>query len=92
MLLLPAAYLWLGLRQRRDASTRLLNALLILGGLTTLIIGALVMSAVYHIGVVYWYVFLAAAYGLISAYTMVVFALITTVAIRLIRGDRKSVV
>ena len=83
LLLLPPAYLWTALRARRRTGDRVLNGLLLLGGAVTFVTMAIVLSTVFHVGVVYWYMFLAAAYGLISVYATVLFLIAFAVMIRL---------
>ncbi len=86
LLLLPPAYLWAGLKVRRRVEGKIINSLLIMGGALTFLIILLVMTSVFHIGVVYWYLFLAAAYGLISAYSVVLFLVVVAVMVRLFRN------
>lgn len=86
LLLFPPAYLWTALRTRRGAGDRALNFLLLLGGAITFIGMSVALSTVFHIGVVYWYVFLSAAYGLISVYAAVLFLIILAILIRLFRS------
>src|SRR5262249_12485437 len=86
LLLLPPAYLWMALRAGRRPEDRILNTLLLLGGSLSFVIMAAVMSTIFHVGVVYWYLFLSAAYGLISAYAVVLFFLAITIMIRLFRA------
>jgi hypothetical protein len=83
LLLLPPAYLWMALRSRNHGRERVLNAILLMGGALSFVLMTVVMATVFHIGVVYWYLFLAAAYGLISAYAVVLFFLALTILIRL---------
>jgi hypothetical protein len=85
LLLLPPAYLWLGLRWRKRPEGRILNALIVLSGALSLVAMAIVMSQIFHVGVFYWYLFLSAAYGLFSAYSIVLFLIALAVMIRLIR-------
>ncbi len=93
LLLLPPAYFWMWVRRYRDSAdpaskrtTRAINVLLILGGALTFVTMAVVLSTIFYVGVVYWYLFLSAAYGLISAYAVVLFFMAITVMIRLIRN------
>jgi hypothetical protein len=84
--LLPPVYFWMALESGvREFKGRLLNALLLLGGSITLVVMTIVMSSIFHVGVVYWYLFLSATYGLISVYTVCVFLMSLTVMIRLAR-------
>jgi len=86
LLLLPPAYLWTAIRRRRRPEDRLLNGLLLLGGAITFLATAMLLTTIFNVGVVYWYIFLAAAYGLISAYSVVLFFMALTVMIRLFRS------
>ncbi len=86
LLLLPPAYFWMAIRTRGKPEDRVLNGFLVLGGAITLVTVAIVMSSIFYVGAVYWYVFLSAAYGLISAYTVVLFFMALTVMIRLFRS------
>jgi flagellar biogenesis protein FliO len=86
LLLLPPAYFWMGLSSRRRPEDRLLNGLLVLGGSITFVAITFVLTTVFHIGVSYWYLFLSAAYGLISAYSVVLFFMAITVMIRLFKA------
>ncbi len=85
LLLLPPAYLWMFLRARQKTEDRILNGLFLAGGAITFVILSLLMATVFHIGPIYWYLFLSAAYGLISAYTVVLFFMALTIMIRLFR-------
>lgn len=86
LLLLPPAYFWTAISSRRGTDSRILNGLLLLGGSITFVIMALLLTTVFHVGVFYWYIFLAAAYGLFSAYSVVLFFMTLTVMIRLFRS------
>jgi hypothetical protein len=86
LLLLPPAYFWIAIKARKRPEDRILNTLLLLGGSITFIAIAVVLSTIFHVGVVYWYLFLSAAYGLISAYSVVLFFMALTVMIRLFRS------
>lgn len=86
LLLLPPAYLWTSLRARRRRANRIVNLLLLLGGAITFIITVVILNTIFHVGVPYWYLFLAAAYGLISAYSVVLFFMAVAVMIRLFRA------
>jgi hypothetical protein len=86
LLLLPPAYFWTAMRARRRKESRILNILLLLGGSITFVTVAIVMSTIFHVGVIYWYLFLAATYGLISAYSVVLFFMALTIMIRLFRS------
>lgn len=83
--LLPPAYFWSALRARPKKS-RSLNLLLIAAGSITLISVLIALSNVFFIGVTYWYVFLAVSYGLISAYSIVLFVMALTIMVRLTRA------
>ncbi|MGZ3707327.1 MAG: M28 family metallopeptidase [Bdellovibrionota bacterium] len=86
LLLLPPAYLWTALQAKRRTPDRLLNLLLLLGGSITLIAITAVLTTIFHVGVAYWYLVLSAAYGLFSAYAVILFFLALTVMIRLFRS------
>ncbi|MGE4108015.1 MAG: M28 family metallopeptidase [Bacteriovoracia bacterium] len=96
LLLLPPAYFWTFMRAKGKAEDRVLNVLLLLGGSITLLILAVILGTVFHLGVLYWYVFLATAYGLVSVYTVVLFLMIMTVMARLfgsliLRAPKKAI-
>lgn len=86
LLLLLPAYLWSAISSKRQAENRIMNGFLILGGAITFVAIAAVLGSVFYVGAVYWYLFLAAAYGLISAYSVVLFFMALTVMIRLFRA------
>jgi hypothetical protein len=86
LLLLPPAYFWTTLSRRRHKKGRALNVALILSGTITFIAIAAVLNTVFHVGVFYWYLFLSATYGLISAYSVVLFLLAMTVMTRLFKS------
>lgn len=86
LLLLPPAYLWTALRSKRRTEDRILNTLLLLGGAITFVAIAVIMTTVFNVGVLYWYIFLSAAYGLISAYTVILFFMALTIMIRLFKS------
>ncbi len=86
LLLLPPAYLWMAIRTRGSREDRVMNMFLLLGGAITFVTVGVVMATVFHVGVFYWYLFLSAAYGLISAYSVVLFFMALTVMIRLFRA------
>lgn len=86
LLLMPPAYFWTALRARRRREDKIVNMLLLLGGAITFIVTVVILNTVFHIGVAYWYLFLAAAYGLISAYSAVLFFMALAVMIRLFRA------
>jgi hypothetical protein len=90
LLLVPPAYFWTMIRNRRRREDRIPNLLLLIGGSITFVVFSFVLSTLFHIGVVYWYIFLAATYGLISAYSVVMFFMALTVMIRLLRSVIKS--
>lgn len=86
LLLMPPAYLWHFIRtDQNPRKRRILNILLLLGGTITFMALAVVMSTVFHIGIVYWYVFLSVTYGLFSVYTVLLFLMVMSVMIRLLR-------
>lgn len=86
LLLLPPAYFWTAMRAKRRIETRIANMLLILAGAVTFVATVMILATIFHVGVVYWYIFLSASYGLISAYAVVLFFMALTVMIRLIRA------
>ncbi len=86
LLLLPPAYCWMMLSGKRRIENRLVNGVLLLGGAITFVAVAVLMTTVFHVGVFYWYVFLSAAYGLISAYSVILFFMALTIMIRLFRA------
>lgn len=86
LMLIPPAYLWLAIRVRKQVQGRVINAMLVLSGSLTLVALALVMTQIFHLGIFYWYVFLGAAYGLFSAYTIVLALIIIAIMFRLARG------
>ena len=86
LMLIPPAYLWLAIRVRKQVQGKIINGLLIFSGAITLVAMSLVMSQVFHLGVFYWYVFLGAAYGLFSVYTIVLAITIIAIMLRLARG------
>ncbi|MCM2276787.1 MAG: M28 family peptidase [Oligoflexia bacterium] len=85
LLLLPPAYFWTALRKRRRREDRMINILLLLAGSITFIITVIVLNTIFHVGVAYWYLFLSAAYGLFSAYSVVLFFMALAVMLRLFR-------
>lgn len=86
LLLMPPAYLWMFMRNSRTLDTRLHNGLLFLGGLASFIAICVIMTSVFHVGVFYWYMFLAVSYGLISVYAAVVAFAVISVGIRILRN------
>ncbi|MEW6057193.1 MAG: M28 family metallopeptidase [Bdellovibrionota bacterium] len=86
LMLMPPAYLWMFMKNNRKFDSRLLNALLFLGGLASFIAICIVLTAIFHIGVFYWYLFLAVSYGLISVYAAVLSLAVITVGIRILRN------
>ncbi len=86
LMLLPPCYLWTQIRARRRPGDRILNTLLLAGGTLSMVALMLVFATIFHIGVIYWYMFLAATYGLFSAYAVVVFLVTLTIMIRLFRA------
>lgn len=89
LLLGPPAYFWTFIRSRKKRNTgdRIYNVLLLLGGSITFLIMVVVMSTIFHVGIVYWYLFLSAAYGLFSVYAVVLFLLALATMIRLFRSS-----
>jgi hypothetical protein len=86
LMLLPPAYFWTSLQDRSQGKVQLRNLLLLLGGAVTFMAAIVVMTTLFHVGVVYWYLFLASAYGLFSAYSILLFVMSMTVMIRLFRA------
>ena len=86
LLLLPPAYLWPAIWTRKHVPGKVLNFLLMLGGAITLVVIALVMTTIFHVGAAYWYLFLGATYGLVSAYSVVLFFIAISIMIRLFRS------
>jgi len=86
LLLLPPAYFWMTLNARRHTKDRILNGLLLFGGSVTFVAVAVVISTIFHVGSFYWYLFLSAAYGLVSAYSVILFFMALTVMIRLFKS------
>ncbi len=86
LLLLPPAYFWAALKLREHRKNRSLNTMLLLLGSVSFVATIIVMSTVFHIGVVYWYLFLATAYGLFSVYAVVLFFMALTVMIRMCKS------
>jgi flagellar biogenesis protein FliO len=86
LLLVPPAYLWTAMRSRRRVEDRLMNGFLLIGGAITFVTMTIILTQIFYVGVVYWYLFLSATYGLISAYTVVLFFMVLTVMIRLFRS------
>ncbi|HTL12117.1 MAG TPA: M28 family peptidase [Bdellovibrionota bacterium] len=86
LLLLPPAYLWSFIKVGRGPQDRLVNLLLLLGGTITLVALVVLMTTVFHVGVAYWYIFLSAAYGLFSAYAVVLFLVALAIMFRLFRS------
>jgi len=86
LLLLPPAYCWSAIRAKRGYQDRVMNVFLLLGGAITFVVMAIVLNLIFHVGVFYWYIFLAAAYGLISVYSVVLFMMAITVMFRLFRN------
>jgi hypothetical protein len=74
------------LRASRRPYDRALNLLLLAGGAITFATMTAAMSTVFHVGVTYWYLFLSTAYGLFSAYAVVLFFMALSVMIRLFRA------
>ena len=86
LLLLPPAYFWSALRQKRETPHRIMNAFLLMSGTITFVAIIVLMTTVFHVGIFYWYLFLATAYGLISAYSVILFLMAFTIMIRLFKS------
>ena len=85
LLLLPPAYSWMALRTQRSRNARMLNLILLFGGVITFLIMTIVMSSIFHIGFVPWYLFLGTSYGLISAYAVVLALAVIAMGLRLFK-------
>jgi len=85
LLLVPPAYSWMALRTQRTRKARILNLALLFGGIITFLVMTAVMSSIFHIGFVPWYLFLGTSYGLISAYTVTLAFAVIAMGIRLFR-------
>ena len=85
-LLLPPAYLWMFMKSSRTIDSRVFNGLLFLGGLVSFIAICIAMTMVFHVGIFYWYMFLAISYGLISVYAAILSFAVLTVGIRILRN------
>lgn len=83
LLLLPPAYFWAALRARKTLEGKLLNGAILLGSTLTLSATLIVLATQFHLGVIYWYLFLAASYGLISAYSISITILVVGSLVRL---------
>ena len=57
-----------------------------IGGAITFLTGIFIMTTAFHIGAIYWYIFLSATYGLFSAYAVVLAFGAFTLMIRLFRA------
>lgn len=86
LLLLPPAYFWTSIRARKRTDGKILNGIFVLAGAATFLATAILLGTIFHIGVFYWYLFLAAAYGLISVYSVVLFLMATAVMVRLFKS------
>jgi hypothetical protein len=86
LVLLPPAYFWAFIRHSRRTPGRVVNLLLLLGGSITFLTMIIVMTMNFHIGAIYWYMFLAASYGLFSAYAVVLSFMAFTLMFRLLRA------
>ena len=87
LMLLPPAYSWTAMRsRRRGKEDRIMNGLLLMGGAITFVTMAIILTQIFHVGSVYWYLFLSTAYGLVSAYTAVLFFMVLAVMIRLLKS------
>ncbi len=86
VLLVPPAYLWMFMKNNRRRKSRIINAALFFGGFVSLIAICIAMTAVFHVGVFYWYMFLAVSYGLISIYAAILAFAVFAVGIRILRN------
>lgn len=86
LLVLPPSYLWMFMRNNRNLDSKLLNSLLFLGGLSSALAVSIAVTMIFSLGVLYWYLFLAMAYGLVTFYTVIVAVAIITVGIRVLRN------
>jgi hypothetical protein len=85
LLLVPPAYSWMAIRTQRTRKDRILNLALLFGGVISFLIITIVMSTIFHIGFVPWYLFLGTSYGLISAYAVVLAFAVIAMGFRLFR-------
>jgi hypothetical protein len=85
LLLVPPAYSWMAIRTQRTRKDRILNLALLGGGVLSFLIITIVMSTIFHIGFVPWYLFLGTSYGLISAYAVVLAFAVIAMGFRLFR-------
>lgn len=69
LLVAPAAYIWIFLKIRKSKTGKLTNAFLLLSGAITAVVTIIVSTSVFHVGIVYWYLFLGLSYGMISVYS-----------------------
>lgn len=85
LLLVPPAYSWMAIRTQRSKRDRMLNLALLFGGVVSFVAMTIVMSTIFHIGFIPWYLFLGTSYGLISAYAVVLAFTVIAMGIRLFR-------
>ena len=52
-------YFWIALKRKRMIEHRVVNSPLLLGCFLSFAVMLVVMSAIFHVGVVYWYLFLS---------------------------------
>jgi hypothetical protein len=86
LLLLLPAYFWTFIRHSRRTPGRVMNVLLLLGGAVTFLTLVFIMTTAFHIGAIYWYIFLSATYGLFSAYAVVLAFGAITLMLRIFRA------
>jgi len=85
LLLIPPAYLWMFMKNNRRFDSKLLNALLFFGGLISFVALCMLMAMIFHVGIFYWYLFLASAYGLISMYAAILAFAVIAVGVRIVK-------
>jgi hypothetical protein len=85
LLLVPPAYSWMAIRTQRSRRDRMLNLALLFGGVVSFLAMTIVMSTIFHIGFIPWYLFLGTSYGLISAYAVVLAFTVIAMGVRLFR-------
>ncbi|MDI6870853.1 MAG: M28 family peptidase [Bacillota bacterium] len=80
--LAPAIYLWPLARTARNRSVRLLNVALALSALVVFAAFVALFSQLYFIGHVWWYILMAAAYGLFRARAVLAFLIAAALFLR----------
>jgi hypothetical protein len=80
--LAPAIYLWPLVRRPKNRAGWLRNLVLAFSALTVFIAFVVLFSRLYFIGQVWWYILMAAAYGLFRARAVLAFLLATALVVR----------